>query len=182
MTDKLNQELALSSLQLVALSEMSPDDRIARIVWERIQDDLEMKDSLSYGIQYCIANIAALIANYFRKNSHTSAALDCCYTLITTLGWELDTVLSMEQAKKVFIDYIKDVVVNYDDIKQSHCENAQCLLAMNMNFMLLGDLEYVIRNSPEPANSLRDGLDAAIQLRYMMIRIFDWDEDIDSKV
>ena len=36
---------AVSSIELEELSKMSPDDRIARIVWSRIQNDLEEKDS-----------------------------------------------------------------------------------------------------------------------------------------
>ena len=50
MANKLNKELANRSLELEALAAMSPDDRIARIVWDRVQDDLEHRDDLVYGM------------------------------------------------------------------------------------------------------------------------------------
>ena len=50
MNSKLNKELMSRSLQLTALAELQPDDRIARIAWDRIQDDLEQADSMVYGL------------------------------------------------------------------------------------------------------------------------------------
>ena len=74
----------------------------------------------------------------------------------------------------VFIDYIKDVVSMYNDIKQNHCENAQCILAMNMNSMLLQDLEYVMKQNPQRQRSLTPALETAAQLRVQMVLVFDW--------
>ena len=50
MENNLNEELANRSIELKQLAIMTPDDRIARIVWARIQNDLEHKDSFIYGI------------------------------------------------------------------------------------------------------------------------------------
>ena len=80
----------------------------------------------------------------------------------------------MERSSMVFIDYIKDVVTMYNDIKQNHCENAQCILAMNMNSMLLQDLEYVMKQNPQRQRSLTPALEAAAQLRVQMVLVFDW--------
>ena len=44
MSDYLSNELESRSLELAKLSAMDPDDRIARIVWERVQDELESQD------------------------------------------------------------------------------------------------------------------------------------------
>ena len=87
MNSKLNKELMSRSLQLTALAELQPDDRIARITWDRIQDDLEQADSMVYGMQFCIANITALIKTSFKETENTIAALEACHQLITTLGW-----------------------------------------------------------------------------------------------
>ena len=50
MNHNLNEDLNSRSIELEELSKMTPDDRIARIVWSRIQNDLENKDRLSYGL------------------------------------------------------------------------------------------------------------------------------------
>lgn len=175
MNNKLNKELASRSLELEALAAMSPDDRIARIVWDRVQDDLEHRNDLIYGMQFCISNISALIGKEFRQNIHTLSAVQSCRRLITLLGWDVDKVLAMEQCQKVFVNYIKDVVSMYDDTKQDHCENAQCILAMNMNYMLLGDLEYVINKNPDRSDRLRPALEIVAELRKQMILVFGWE-------
>ena len=174
MNSKLNKELVSRSLQLAALAEMQPDDRIARITWDRIQDDLEQADSMVYGMQYCVTNITAFITTSFKETEHTIAALESCHQLITCLGWNKEEVLTMEQSNIIFIDYIKDIVSMYNDTKQNHCENAQCILAMNMNSMLLQDLEYVMKQSPQRQHSLTPALEKAAQLRGQMIQVFGW--------
>ena len=174
MNSKLNKELVSRSLQLAALAEMPPDDRIARITWDRIQDDLEQADSMVYGMQFCIANITGFIKTSFKENDHTVAALRSCHQLIEYLGWDKEEVLKMEQSSKIFIDYIKEIVSLYNDTKQNHCENAQCILALNMNSMLLQDLDYVIKKSPERQSRLSPALETAARLRAEMIQIFDW--------
>ena len=80
----------------------------------------------------------------------------------------------MEQSGKIFIDYIKEVVSQYNDIKQNHCENAQCILALNMNSMLLQDLDYVIKKNPQLVSSLSPALEAATRMRAEMIQVFGW--------
>ena len=174
MNSKLNKELISRSLQLAALAEMQPDDRIARITWDRIQDDLEQADSMVFGMQFCIANISAFIKTYFKETEHTVTALSSCHQLIAFLGWNQEQVLTMEQSRKVFIDYIKDVVSMYNDTKQDHCENAQCILAMNMNSMLLQDLDYVMKQSPQRERSLSPALETTAQLRSQMVQVFGW--------
>ena len=174
MNSKLNKELVTRSLQLASLAEMHPDDRIARIVWDRIQDDLEQADSMVYGMQYCVTNITAFIKTSFKESEHTIAALKSCHQLMACLGWNKEEILAMERSSMVFIDYIKDVVSMYNDIKQNHCENAQCILAMNMNSMLLQDLEYVMKQNPQRQRSLTPALEAAAQLRVQMVLVFDW--------
>ncbi|MDA7622988.1 hypothetical protein N8645_00485 [bacterium] len=174
MNNKLNKELVSRSIQLAALAEMQPDDRIARITWDRIQDDLEQADSMVYGMQFCIANITTFIKTSFKENKHTIIALESCHQLITRLGWDKETVLSMEKTSKVFVDYIKEIVCMYNDIKQNHCENAQCILAMNMNSMLVQDIEYVIKQSPKRQGSLTPALETTAQLRIQMIEVFGW--------
>ena len=174
MHSKLNKELVTRSLQLASLAEMHPDDRIARIAWDRIQDDLEQADSMVYGMQYCITNIAAFIKATFTETEQTIAALKSCHQLITCLGWNEEKVLAMEQSNKIFIDYIKDIVAMYNDIKQNHCENAQCILAINMNSMLLQDLEYIMNQSPQRQHNLSPALEKAAQLRGQMIQVFGW--------
>ena len=174
MNSKLNKDLMSRSLQLTALAELQPDERIARITWDRIQDDLEQTDSMEYGMQFCVANITALIETSFKETEHTIAALESCYQIIKSLGWNKGEILAMERSSMVFIDYIKDVVSMYNDIKQNHCENAQCILAMNMNSMLLQDLEYVMKQRPQRQRSLTPALEAAAQLRGQMVLVFDW--------
>ena len=80
----------------------------------------------------------------------------------------------MEQYSKIFIDYIKEIVSLYNDTKQNHCENAQCILALNMNSMLLQDLDYVIKKSPQRQSRLSPALESAAQLRAEMIQVFGW--------
>ncbi len=174
MNSKLNQELISRSLQLAALSEMHPDERIARIAWERIQDDLEKTDSMVYGMQFCIANIATLIKTHFKETEDTLAALKSCNQLIASLGWNEEEVETREQSGKIFVEYIKNAVSMYNDVKQDHCENAQCILAINMNSMLLQDLDYLIQKNPKRQRSLLPPLDKAAQLRTQMIQIFGW--------
>ena len=162
------------SLQLTTLAELQPDDRIARITWDRIQDDLEQANSLIHGMQYCVTNITAFIKTSYKETEHTIAALKSCHQLMAYLGWNKEEVLTMEESNTIFIDYIKDVVSMYNDIKQNHCENAQCILAMNMNSMLLQDLEYVMKQSPQRQRSLSPALETAAQLRGQMIQVFGW--------
>ena len=66
----------------------------------------------------------------------------------------------------------------YDDTKQDHCENAQCIIAMNMNYMLLGDIEYVMNKSPDRQERLRPALEGVAQLRQQMILVFGWDSGV----
>jgi hypothetical protein len=174
MNSKLNKELVSRSFQLKSLAEMQPDDRIARMTWDRIQDDLEQADSMVYGMKFCIANITAFIKTSFKENENTITTLKSCHQLITCLGWNKEKVLAIEQSSKIFIDYIKDVVSMYNDTKQDHCENAQCILAMNMNSMLLQDLEYLMKQSPQRQRSLSPALETAAQLRAQMIEVFGW--------
>ena len=174
MNSKLNEELISRSLQLAALSEMHPDERIARIAWERIQDDLEKTDSMVYGMQFCIANITTLIKTHFKETEDTIAALESCNQLIASLGWNKEEVVTIEQTSKIFVEYIKNAASTYNDVKQEHCENAQCILAINMNSMLLQDLDYLIQKSRQRQRSLTPALDTAAQLRTQMIQIFGW--------
>ena len=47
---------------------------------------------------------------------------------------------------------------------------------MNMNYMLLGDLEYVInKSSPDRQDRLRPALEDVVQLRKQMVLVFNWD-------
>ena len=174
MNSKLNKELISRSLQLAALSEMHPDERIARIAWERIQDDLEKTDSMVYGMQFCIANITTVIKTHVKETGDTIAALESCNQLIASLGWNKEEVVTIEQTSKIFVEYIKNEASTYNDVKQEHCENAQCILAINMNSMLLQDLDYLIQKSRQRQRSLTPALDTAAQLRTQMIQIFGW--------
>ncbi len=174
MSSKLNKELMSRSLQLASLAEMQPDDRIARMTWDRIQDDFEKADSMVYGMQFCIANITSFIKTSFKETENTIATLKSCHQLIACLGWNKEEVLAIEQSSKVFIDYIKDVISMYNDTKQNHCENAQCIIAMNMNSMILQDLEYLMKQSPQRQRSLSPALETAAQLRKEMIGVFGW--------
>ena len=176
MSDDLSNELESRSLELAKLSAMDPDDRIARIVWERIQDELETQDSMEYGIQFCICNIATFIEKNFRENNHTLSAIAKCHSLTTKLGWSFKEILETDQSEKIFINYIKEVVSQYTDTRQNHCENAQCMLAMNLNYMILQDLSYLINKNPSAANNLQDAYETTIQLRKQMIKAFDWTE------
>ena len=78
MNHDLNEELNSRTIELEELSKMLPDDRIARIVWSRIQNDLEEKDSLIYGIQYCISNIYHFIKSQIQEDAQTRFALADC--------------------------------------------------------------------------------------------------------
>merc|ERR1712097_76987 len=48
-------------------------------------------------MQFCIANIAALIKTSFKETENTIAALEACHQLITTLGWNKEEILAMER-------------------------------------------------------------------------------------
>ena len=174
MYDDLNEELANRSMELAELSQMTPDDRIARIVWSRVQNDLEKKDSLVYGMQYCISNIFYFIKNQIRESDQTLRALGSCEKLIDNLGWKSEDVLAADYSKTVFVDYIKEVVAMYSDTRQNHCEDAQCVLAVNMIHMLIQDLEYVINKSPVRKERLLAGLKTAADLRNQMLAIFGY--------
>ena len=110
MSDDLSNELESRSLELAKLSAMDPDDRIARIVWERIQDELETQDSMEYGIQFCICNIAAFIEKNFRENNHTLSAIAECHSLATKLGWSFKEILETDQSEKIFINSIFSII------------------------------------------------------------------------
>ena len=176
MSDELSNELESRSLELAKLSAMDPDDRIARIVWERVQDELETRDSMEYGMQFCISNIATFIKKNFRENDHTLSAIAECHSLASKLGWNFEKVLETDQSDKIFINYIKEVVSQYTDTRQNHCENAQCMLAMNLNYMILQDLSYLIKKNPSAAKNLQDAYESTVELRKQMIKAFDWAE------
>jgi len=176
MSDPLSNELESRSLELAKLSAMDPDDRIARIVWERVQDELEKQDSMEYGIQFCLSNIAMFIEKNFRENEHTRSAIAECHSLATKLGWSFESIVKTDQSEKIFVTYIKEVVSQYTDTRQNHCENAQCILAMNLNFIILQDLSYLIKKNPGIAKKLQDAYESTIQLRKQMIKAFDWSE------
>ena len=174
MNHDLNKELTTRSVELAELSRMPPDDRIARIVWSRIQNDLERQDSLIYGIQYCVSNIYFFIKTQIQENELTRCALSNCEELINQLGWRSEDVLANDHSKSVFIDYVKEVVSMYTDTKQNHCEDAQCILAMNMVHMVLQDIEYVMNKSPAQAKRLLPALKIAASLRNQMLSIFGY--------
>ena len=174
MNHDLNEELNSRSIELEELSKMSPDDRIARIVWSRIQNDLENKDSLIYGIQYCISNICHFIKIQIKENAQTHCALISCRELIEHLGWKPEDVFAQDCSKTIFIDYIKEVVAMYTDIKQHHCEEAQCILAINMIHMVLHDIEYVIKKRPAQEKRLIPAMKIAADLRNQMLNIFGY--------
>ena len=174
MNHDLNEELNSRSIELEELSKMMPDDRIARIVWSRIQNDLENKDSLIYGIQYCISNIYHFIKIQIQENEQTRDALNSCKELIEQLGWKPEDVLAHNHSKNIFIDYIKEVVAMYTDTRQHHCEEAQCILAMNMIHMVLQDIEYVIKTRPAQEKRLLPAMKTAANLRNQMLNIFGY--------
>ena len=174
MENNLNEELANRSIELKQLAIMTPDDRIARIVWARIQNDLEHKDSFIYGIQYCISNIYFFIKTQIQDNEQTRSALNSCCHLVESLGWKTETVFAEDSSKVVFIDYIKEVVALYTDTKQNHCEDAQCILAMNMIHMVMQDIEYVIQKRPAQEKRLLSALTTAATLRNQMLNIFGY--------
>ena len=129
MNENLNKELANRSVELAELSRMAPDDRIARLVWSRIQNDLEQEDSLVYGMQYCISNIYHFIKKQIQESEQTQKALNNCTLLIEQLGWKIDVVISKDQSQIIFVEYIKEVVAMYTDTRQNHCEDAQCVVS-----------------------------------------------------
>ena len=174
MNHDLNEELATRSIELAELSRMTPDDRVARIVWSRIQNDLEREDSLIYGIQYCVSNIYHFIKVQIQNNEQTRSALRSCSDLIEQLGWNAKDVFAKDCSKTVFIDYIKEVVAMYTDTKQQHCEDAQCILAMNMIHMVIKDIEYVIKKSPAQEKRLLIALKTSASLRNQMLNIFGY--------
>ena len=102
MSDHLSNELESRSLELAKLSAMDPDDRIARIVWERVQDELEKQDSMEYGMQFCISNIAKFIEKNFRETDYTRSAIAECHALTAKLGWNLEKVMQTDQSEKNF--------------------------------------------------------------------------------
>tara|TARA_B100000073_G_C23615803_1_gene526410 strand:+ start:394 stop:948 length:555 start_codon:yes stop_codon:yes gene_type:complete len=174
MNQDLNEELNSRSIELEELSKMTPDDRIARIVWSRIQNDLENKDSLIYGIQYCISNIYHFIKIQIQENAQTRSALISCKELIEHLGWKPEDVFAQDYTKTIFIDYIKEVVAMYTDTRQHHCEEAQCVLAMNMIHMILQDIEYVLKKRPAQEKRLLKAIKIAANLRNQMLDIFGY--------
>ncbi|QNI56144.1 hypothetical protein SynBIOSE41_03675 [Synechococcus sp. BIOS-E4-1] len=174
MNHDLNEELATRSNELAELSRMAPDDRIARIVWSRIQNDLEREDSLTHGIQYCVSNIYHFIKVQIQENEQTSFALRSCADLIQQLGWNAGDIFAKDYSKTVFIDYIKEAVAMYTDTRQQHCEDAQCLLAMNMIHMVIQDIEYVIKKRPAQEKQLLIALRTAANLRNQMLNIFGY--------
>ena len=174
MNHDLNEELTSRSIELEELSRMAPDDRIARIVWSRIQNDLESKDSLIYGIQYCISNIYHFIKIQIQENEQTRFALVSCGDLIEHLGWKPEDTFAQDCSKTIFIDYIKEVVAMYTDTRQHHCEEAQCILAMNMIHMVLKDIEYVIKKRPAQEKRLLPAIKIAANLRNQMLDIFGY--------
>ena len=62
----------------------------------------------------------------------------------------------------------------YTDIKQNHCEDAQCILAMNMIHMVLQDIEYVMNKSQSQEKRLLPALKIAADLRNQMLNIFGY--------
>ena len=183
MNHDLNEELTNRSLELAKLSRMTPDERIARIVWSRVQSDLERKDSLVHGMQYCISNIFYFMKTQIQENEMTLSALSNCRLLVQNLGWKAEEVFTRDDSEKVFIQYIKEVVAMYADTKQNHCEDAQCILAINMIHMVLQDIEYVINKNAAQQKRLIPALEVAGILRNQMLIIFGYqstqlDEDI----
>ena len=174
MNHDLNEELNSRTIELEELSKMLPDDRIARIVWSRIQNDLEEKDSLIYGIQYCISNIYHFIKSQIQEDAQTRSALVDCKELIEHLGWKPEDVFAQDNSTTIFIDYIKEVVAMYTDTRQHHCEEAQCILAMNMIHMVLKDIEYVIKKRPAQVKRLLPAIKIAANLRNQMLNIFGY--------
>ena len=174
MNHDLNEELNSRTIELEELSKMLPDDRIARIVWSRIQNNLEEKDSLIYGIQYCISNIYHFIKTQIQEDAQTRSALIDCRELIEHLGWKPEDAFAHDCSKTIFIDYIKEVVTMYTDTRQHHCEDAQCILAMNMIHMVLQDIEYVIKKRPAQEKRLLAAIKIAANLRNQMLDIFGY--------
>jgi len=172
MNENLNKELANRSVELAELSRMAPDDRIARLVWSRIQNDLEQEDSLVYGMQYCISNIYHFIKKQIQESEQTKKALNNCTLLIEQLGWKIDVVISKDQSQIIFVDYIKEVVAMYTDTRQNHCEDAQCVIAINMIHMVLQDIQYVMKKNTAQKARLTSALETAAKLRNQMLNIF----------
>ena len=66
------------------------------------------------------------------------------------------------------------MVALYTDTKQNHCEDAQCILAMNMIHMVMQDIEYVIQKRPAQEKRLLSALTTAATLRNQMLNIFGY--------
>jgi len=62
----------------------------------------------------------------------------------------------------------------YTDTRQHHCEEAQCILAMNMIHMVIQDIEYVIKKSPAQEKRLLIALKTSASLRNQMLNIFGY--------
>ena len=60
----------------------------------------------------------------------------------------------------------------YTDTRQNHCEDAQCILAVNMIHMVIQDLEYVMNKNPVQKERLLSALKIAADLRNQMLIIF----------
>ena len=50
------------------------------------------------------------------------------------------------------------------------------MLAMNLNFMILQDLSYLIKKNPSAAKNLQGAYESTVELRKQMIKAFDWAE------
>ena len=62
----------------------------------------------------------------------------------------------------------------YTDTRQHHCEEAQCILAINMIHMVLHDIEYVIKKRPAQEKRLIPAMKIAADLRNQMLNIFGY--------
>ena len=60
----------------------------------------------------------------------------------------------------------------YTDTRQNHCEDAQCILAVNMIHMVIQDIEYVMNKNPVQKERLLSALKIAADLRNQMLIIF----------
>ena len=109
---------------------------------------------------------------HFKQDSQTLSVLSNCSLLAKHLGWNDEDVIAKDDSKKVFIDYIKEVVTMYSDTRQNHCEDAQCILAMNMIHMILQDIEYVMSKNGAQQERLMPAFEIAGILRNQMLTIF----------
>jgi hypothetical protein len=60
----------------------------------------------------------------------------------------------------------------YTDTRQNHCEDAQCILAINMIHMVLQDIEYVMKKNTAQEARLMPAFETAANLRNQMLDIF----------